>query len=654
MLAAATLKTFRIFGVGLIAFLLLFSAVERSVTSSAEAASFLRIARVISFEKASPGRLAGLTFSPEANAFLALAVKSVGGQLGTATEISTVGFFEEPGRAIRVPLGVDDAINMAFDHVTERLFLYGGASSELIEAAVGDNAMPVTGQVARVNVRHFGVREAAGMTVDPARGRLFILDGGSSRIVRVDPDRQSRLSGVLALRDGRVSTIELEGDDMANLRGIAFNPSNGHLYVVSPAEAMLSEITETGELVARFDLSEFGLGDPQGMVFASSGDQTDEASRLSLYLVDSGAEAARIIELAFVRPVDGLSRVNVMEAFLVQTIHTWQFEPPSPDSSGLTYLPDTGRLLVSDSEVVEMPIYDGANVFDVTLQGGLSSTFDTTAFSEEPTGIAYKPDGQRLFITDDNDDDVFEVSAGTDGHYGTADDIVTSFDTRDFGSHDPEGITYDSSEDRLFIVDGVNAEVYAVSPGPNGIFDGVDDEIAQFDTESIGILDPEGIAFNSAHGTLFLVGEPEETVAEVTTNGDLVQLIDISEANAKKPAGLAFAPRSNDASVMSLYIADRGVDNDSDPDENDGKVYEVGLDIAVSTATPTRLATSTPTITPSSPNATQTPTPTSMATGTPTHTPVAIPTTLTATVAPPGGYIMYLVRISGSSSSEAP
>jgi len=62
-------------------------------------------------------------------------------------------------------------------------------------------------------------------------------------------------------------------------------------------------------------------------------------------------------------------------------------------------------------------------------------------------------------------------------------------------------------------------------------------------------------------------------IAHVTTAGELLRTIDISSANAIKPAGLAYAP-----SQMNLYIVDRGVDNNSDPNENDGMVYEFSLE----------------------------------------------------------------------------
>ena len=117
--------------------------------------------------------------------------------------------------------------------------------------------------------------------------------------------------------------------------------------------------------------------------------------------------------------------------------------------------------------------------------------------------------------------------------------------------------------------------VYRVDPGPNGLFDGDDDQVTSFDTLSFGLDDPEGITYNSDNGTLYVAGKPTDTLFVVTTEGALLQTIDISAAHAKKPSGLAYAPSSVDPNVMSVYIAARGVDNNSDPDENDGKVYEM-------------------------------------------------------------------------------
>jgi hypothetical protein len=104
-----------------------------------------------------------------------------------------------------------------------------------------------------------------------------------------------------------------------------------------------------------------------------------------------------------------------------------------------------------------------------------------------------------------------------------------------------------------------------------------DDQVTHFDTRSLGVIDPEGITINPNNGYLYLVGDDANMLAMLTTEGILIQMIDISAANAQVPAGLSWAPGSLNPAVMDIYITDRGVDNNEDPNENDGKVYELSI-----------------------------------------------------------------------------
>lgn len=276
------------------------------------------------------------------------------------------------------------------------------------------------------------------------------------------------------------------------------------------------------------------------------------------------------------------------QASLVQIIDTSQFSPPSPDPAGIVYLETSGTFLFSDSEVNEISIFTGDNLFEMTPDGFLVDTLRTTSFSNEPTGVAFIPANGHLFFSDDDAREIFEVDIGCDGLYGTADDIVTSFDTEVFNSLDPEDITFDTWGGVLFIIDGIGAEIFRIDPGANGKFDGIppmgDDKVSSFDIISFGVTDPEGIAFNTDNGNLFIIGEPIDFVAEITVDGNLVRLIDISAAPVVMPDGLAYAPSSVNPSEYSLFIVDRGIDNNSDPNENDGKIFEVTIPAPDTTA----------------------------------------------------------------------
>ena len=291
--------------------------------------------------------------------------------------------------------------------------------------------------------------------------------------------------------------------------------------------------------------------------------------------------AVTLVWILIVFLTQGLAAWAASTASLVRIIDTSQFSPPSPDPAGIVYLDFSGTFIVSDSEVNEMSIFTGDNLFEMTPDGFLVDTLTTTSFSNEPTGVAFNPFNRHLFFSDDNLREIFEVDPGPDGLYDTSDDIVTSFDTLAFNSNDPEGITFDTWDEVLFIVDGIGAELYRIDPGADGIFNGVppagDDEVTHFDLLSLGVRDPEGIAFNTDNGTLFVIGEPANQVAEITIGGNLVQIIDISAAPVGRPAGLAYAPSSVNPSEMNLFIADRGVDNNANPNENDGMIFEVTM-----------------------------------------------------------------------------
>ncbi len=580
--------------------------VESSAPSQAETAQ-ARMARVLEPLELDMTNPAGIAFSPISGTFFVV-THQWGALTSSVTDVGLVTLGGDSAGTVQIAIELADPINVAFDAHAGRLLILEPLRHQLTEIRANPDGTLDPETSRQLDVQNLGLRDPQGMTVDPASGRVFILDSGEAgqRIVILEPDIRGDPAWLT------VAAVPLVG--LSNVRGLAFDPTTGHLFVLNPNTTALYELTQAGQLVATRDLSAFGFHQPQGMTFGPSGDTTDHPSELSLYIADRGIgsgasprargfrETGHITEISLVQPAGTLTpsfaiSMAAMEvASLVQTIQTSQFSPPSPDPAGITYLGHLGDLLISDSEVNEMSIFTGVNQFRITLSGSLVDTFTTTLYSNEPTGVSWNPANLHLFYSDDSRDEIFEVNPGPDGLYDTPDDIVTSFDTRAFNSNDPEGVTYDFAQGVLFIVDGVNAEVYRVSPGSNGVFDGLppagDDQVTSFDTEGFGLTDPEGIAHDSDFGHLYIVGKPDNLVFHVTTDGTLLRTLEIGAANPDKPAGLAYAPSSTTPGTMSLWIVDRGTDNNSDPNENDGLVYEFSLPSFGGNALPTVTITS--------------------------------------------------------------
>ena len=461
-----------------------------------------------------------------------------------------------------------DLINSTFIEASGRTWALESTGTDLVELRGASDGSVDLSTVRRIDVRSVGLRNPQGLTNDPATGRLFVVDGGP-RVVVIEPGSDGDY------RTPITSEIELPAD-LAHVRGIAFDAITGHLHVLDRRSGKLAEVSATGRIVATRDLSELALGNAEAMAIAPSSDATDDPSDMSVFIAASGTITEVSLSESAVTEV-----IATSAATFVRTTETSRYSPPSPDPSGIAYASHLDALLIVDCEVNEMPIYAGANVFETTLSGSLTRAWTTTSFSNEPVGAAYNPANRHLFISDDDKRMIFEVDPGVDGKYSTADDRITSFPTPAFGSNDPEGLAFDGAQGVLYIADGVNAQVYRVAPGPNGIFDGVaptgDDVASNFDTQAHGLLDPEGIAFDSNLGRLYVVGKPSTRVFELSTTGALIGTIDISAAAADKPAGLEFVPASTSGGTPMLYIVDRGVDNNSDPNENDGKLYQFSL-----------------------------------------------------------------------------
>ncbi|MGH3064810.1 MAG: cadherin domain-containing protein [Gaiellaceae bacterium] len=526
-------------------------------------------------EIVSPG---GLAFSASSRSFHVVSARQSGSADTEVVRLTPFAASQASDRAgsARIAAALADPVNLAFDERRNRLLLLDNAD-RLLEVSVdaGGDLDP------RTLVRRNGLRldlQAEGMTVDPASGVVYVLDAVQPRLLRIEPAPDGSLDAATT------SELDLSGRGFGSPRGLAFDPQTGHVHLRGGQR--LYELTSAGETVATHDLSTLGLATPEGMTFAPSGDRTDDPAVLSLYVADSGTGASpgQIVELSLASLV-ATPPINFTSA-LVNTVNMGALVPPSTDPSGITYVPATDRLLVSDGEVEEtvngITHFQGANVWELNRAGlSLNRTANISnvppgvvvPVTNEPAGAGFNPNNGHYYFSADDGKKVFDVNSGSDGLVGTAGDTVTSFDTLAVGNSDPEGVTYDTFGGHLFVADGLNREVYEYTA--SGAL------VNHFDTAQWGVEDPEAVEFNPISGTLFILSDrlntelPAPVIVETTTGGTLVRTIDASASGAVKPAGLAYAPASDGSGVKRFYIVDRGIDNNNDPNAVDGKLYEL-------------------------------------------------------------------------------
>ena len=283
---------------------------------------------------------------------------------------------------------------------------------------------------------------------------------------------------------------------------------------------------------------------------------------------------------------------------------------PSPDPSGITYNSRTGKLIISDGEVEERGgaypnhVWNGTNLFVADLDGTLAETgLNSERFSVEPTGVGFRPDEtstagneERLFVSDDDANRIFEVSHGGDGKYGNGDDTWTFTSVTFAGPNvDAEDVAVDlelTRQGQLLLLDELDRRVFVLSAGPDGTYNGSGDTVVrQFDVGAAGAVAPEGIAYNRSRDTLFVLDDASSAIYEYRLTGELLNTIRMPFRTGSA-AGLTMAPPSaNPTGPMNVYIVDRGVDNDTtgsgDPTAfNDGRILEVAIPGLTSPGTP--------------------------------------------------------------------
>jgi hypothetical protein len=379
---------------------------------------------------------AGIAFSPVANSLLLTPSPA-------ATKLIIVTFAPDVVDSATVATTLVDPVNMAFNSKFNALFFWDANLDELVEIKAGDASglpEPSPEAITRFNAKLFDATQSQGMTFDPETGDLFFLvDSGppaGPRLVLVTPDPEMRFDGETAQQNGRILSIALTSLPPSQLRGIAFNPRDGHLYITSPAEQRLYEVTSSGELLTTRDLSSFEdispseLTNIQNIVFAPSGDQTDDPAIMNLYMADNGVKSEQglgdIFELSLTRPEQiALRRFSIDDVTTregdngtVNAVFTVTLSGASQQTVTVDYTTEDGTATAASDYVssfgsLTFDVGDTSKQIIVGIKGDVLGEMDETFFVNltNTRGFVSIADGQGTGTIIDDDRRLIDVPA---------------------------------------------------------------------------------------------------------------------------------------------------------------------------------------------------------------------------------------------------
>lgn len=414
----------------------------------------------------------------------------------------------------------------------------------------------------------------------------FIITGTGVRVVSAYDDGADRAATLYVLYDDCPSSPcnqppEVEaGPDLAAVLPNAIQP--------------LASVTDDGSYTATWEQ----VSGPGTLSFspATAVNTTVTASSMGYYVVrltaDDG-EFQRYDEVSLTwtedtpppgptAPVVSISQANAVETGW--TPGGSVLPVPTIDPSGVAYLPFNGTLLIADSEIEEPNVAAAwavaqGNMFETSLTAStLHATWDLTTTlmgkNIEPTGLVYCEYDDHLYVSNDQ----WPRTLFRYAWNGGALQLDEAFLVNPYIT-DPEDVTCDPATGTIYITSGEQQHILVLKHVPGSGIQYVD-TIDLFETAGTpaGVpSDAEGIVFDPVGRQIFIVSRADRALYQYTEEGVWIASYSIkgfTNPKLKKPSGIAIGPASGDPSRQSFYIVDRRVDNDSDPSERDGALYE--------------------------------------------------------------------------------
>ncbi len=457
-------------------------------------------------------------------------------------------------------------------------FQFVNTTSSIIDTFVVNSANPPTPYVSGMDVVDVTDNEVQTLTVTIATASISETAGPAATtatVSRNDEDISSPLLVTLASDDTSEAAVAPSVTIPANQPSATFD--------IDAVDDLITDGTQTVTITASagvyvqgadtVDVTDNEVPTLTVTITAASIGEIDGPAATTATVSRSGGDISMPLEVTLLSDDLSEAAVNVAGGgFVIEYVGDFATWPgiASSDVAGLTFYSPNGTLILADSEINELPIFTGDNLFEVSLTGAPIQAY--ASGNNEPTGITYNEfDGFFYVVNDDTKLLSRYESDPNNPLFLTGPPLFEVLTTTAVPSAlDPEGITSDPATGLMYVADGKDGGLQVL------VYDHLLNFITSFpvDTE---LDDAEGIAYSTETDSLLILDGLQNKIAEYDVGGTLGTLLREYDISGFAPApvavqGLSFGPTSDlndDPLALSLYIADGGIDN-----FEDGRVYE--------------------------------------------------------------------------------
>ena len=213
----------------------------------------------------------------------------------------------------------------------------------------------------------------------------------------------------------------------------------------------------------------------------------------------------------------------------------------------LFFKTDGLKMYVSGSTGDDVDEYDLSTAWDISTASFVQS-FSVAAQASGTTGLSFKPDGLKMYVSDQTTDTIYQYSLSTAWDISTASyDSVSFLVTADTS---PVRFTFNDSGDKVYVVGQQLDNLYQYSLSvpwdiSSASYDSVSFSLAGQDTS------PQDVFFNPNGTKMYYVGSATDTVYEYA----LSSAFDISTASYNS---VSFSVATQDSVPLGLFFKSDG------------------------------------------------------------------------------------------------
>ena len=213
---------------------------------------------------------------------------------------------------------------------------------------------------------------------------------------------------------------------------------------------------------------------------------------------------------------------------------------------GLFFKPDGTKMYFTGRDGVDVNEYDLSSAWDIST-ASFSQRFSVSARESEPQGLFFKPDGTKMYITGTQGVDVTEYNLSS------AWDISTASFSQNFSvsaqDSSPQGVFFKPDGAKMYIAANSNDNVYEYDL--SSAWDVSTASFSQSFSVSAQDASPTGIFFKPDGAKMYVLGSSADNVNEYDLSGSW----DISTASFLQ----SFSVSAQDSSPQDIFFRFDGI-----------------------------------------------------------------------------------------------